>query len=45
LISVSRFAGLRIPSEALPMAWDDVDWAENRLTIRSPKTEHHEGKA
>jgi integrase len=45
LISLSRFAGLRIPSEALPMTWDDVNWAENRLTIRSPKTEHHEGKA
>ncbi len=45
LISLSRFAGLRIPSEALTMTWDDVNWAENRLTIRSPKTEHHEGKA
>ena len=45
LVALSRFAGLRIPSEALTLTWDDVDWAGNRLTVRSPKTEHHAGKA
>lgn len=45
LIALSRFGGLRVPSEALVMTWADVDWEHNRLTIRSPKTEHHEGKA
>lgn len=44
LIALSRFGGLRVPSEALALRWTDVDWEHNRLTVRSPKTEHHEGK-
>jgi integrase len=44
LIALSRFSGLRVPSEALALRWSDVDWEHNRLTVRSPKTEHHEGK-
>jgi integrase len=44
LIALSRFGGLRVPSEALALRWSDVDWEHNRLTIRSPKTEHHEGR-
>ena len=44
LIVLSRFGGLRVPSEALSLRWTDVDWEHNRLSIRSPKTEHHEGK-
>lgn len=42
LIALSRFGGLRVPSEALRLRWSDVDWAGSRLLIRSPKTEHHE---
>jgi integrase len=45
LIALSRFGGLRVPSEALALRWSDVDWANSRLTVRSPKTEHHEGRA
>jgi len=44
LIALSRFGGLRVPSEALMLRWSDVNWEHNRLTVRSPKTEHHEGK-
>lgn len=44
LIALSRFGGLRVPSEALALRWADVDWEHNRLTVRSTKTEHHEGK-
>jgi integrase len=44
LIALSRFGGLRVPSEALGLRWSDVDWEHNRLCVRSPKTEHHEGK-
>jgi integrase len=44
LIALSRFGGLRVPSEALALRWCDVDWAHGRITVRSPKTEHHEGK-
>jgi integrase len=44
MIALSRFGGLRVPSEALALRWTDVDFANSRLTVRSPKTEHHEGK-
>jgi integrase len=45
LVALSRFAGLRIPSEALTLSWDDVDWDKGRIIVHSPKTEHHEGKS
>ena len=38
-----RIGGLRCPSELLPLTWGDVDWENNRLTVHSPKTEHHAG--
>jgi len=44
IFALSRFGGLRCPSEHLALTWDDVDWEQNRLRIRSPKTEHHFGK-
>jgi integrase len=44
LVSLARFGGLRIPSEAINLKWSDVDWERGRLTIHSPKTEHHAGK-
>lgn len=37
--------GLRCRSEELALTWDCVDLANGRLTVRSPKTEHHAGKA
>ena len=45
LIALSRIGGLRIPSEALPLTWADVNWDKGTLLVRSPKTEHHEGGA
>lgn len=27
------------------MKWDDINWAENKIIVRSPKTEHLPGKA
>jgi integrase len=45
LFALSRFGGLRCPSEHLGLRWGDVNWALGRITIRSPKTEHHEGKS
>ena len=44
LFALSRFGGLRCPSEHLALKWSDVDWERRRLTIHSPKTEHHAGK-
>jgi integrase len=44
LFALSRFGGLRCPSEHLGLRWADINWETERMTVRSPKTEHHEGK-
>ncbi len=44
LFALSRFLGLRCPSEVLGLSWADVDWERLRLTVHSPKTEHHPGR-
>lgn len=43
LVTLSRFGGLRVPSEALALRWSDIDWQAGRMTVRASKTEHHEG--
>jgi len=44
LFALSRYGGLRCPSEHLSLQWKDVDWEAGRFLVWSPKTEHHEGK-
>ena len=44
IFAMCRFGGLRCPSEVLMLRWGDVDWEQSKLLVRSPKTEHHEGK-
>ena len=44
IFALSRFGGLRCPSEHLALTWEDVDFGKGRMLIRSSKTEHHEGK-
>jgi len=44
LLALSRYGGLRCPSEHLALKWADVNWAEGRFLVRSAKTAHHEGK-
>ena len=41
LLALSRYAGLRCPSEHLALRWDDIDWDKSRMTVRAIKTEHH----
>jgi integrase len=41
LVALSRFAGLRVPSEVRTLRWGAVDWAERALRVDSPKTERH----
>ena len=43
LFALGRYGGLRCPSEHLSLRWGDVDWEHDRMTVRSPKTEHHVG--
>ena len=44
LFALARYGGLRTPSESLGLRWQDIDWEHGRMTVRSPKTEHHDGK-
>ena len=41
MFALSRFAGLRCPSEHLALRWGDVNWETGTIVIRSSKTEHH----
>ena len=45
IVGLTRYAGLRCPSEIQQLRWSDVDWDKKLLTVRSPKTEHHAGHA
>lgn len=37
-IRLSRFAGLRCPSEIRTLLWDDILWDESKIRVRSSKT-------
>jgi integrase len=43
IIALSRYGGLRCPSETLALRWADVDWEHGRMLVRSTKTEHQDG--
>lgn len=44
LVILSRFGGLRCPSEHLSLKWGHVNWEQGTMAVPSPKTAHHEGK-
>jgi len=44
IFALCRYGGLRCPSEVRALRWSDIDWGGSRFTVRSTKTEHHEGK-
>lgn len=43
IIALSRYAGIRVPSELYSLRWADVDLERGRMTVTSSKTEHHAG--
>lgn len=43
IVALSRFGGLRCPSEHLALEWSNIDWARDRMLVKSPKKEHLEG--
>lgn len=45
VLALSRFGGLRIPSELDGLLWQHIDRERGRILVTSPKTEHHEGGA
>ena len=44
ILCLSRYGGLRTPSETLSLRWEDIDWEMNRMSIPEPKVEHHVGR-
>ena len=43
IVALSRFGGLRCPSETLALRWGDIDWENKCINVPSPKTEHLPG--
>lgn len=47
VFAMARWGGVRIKSEISGLTFADIHWhedqAQQRITIRSPKTEHHDG--
>ncbi len=41
IVALSRYAGLRCPSEVLRLTWADVLWDQERFIVHAVKTEHH----
>jgi integrase len=41
IVAMAQYAGLRVPSEALALTWDDINWEHSRIVVRTPKTAHH----
>ena len=42
IIALSRYAGLRSPSEVLSLRWEGIDWERGTMRIISPKTDCHD---
>ncbi|MBC7238551.1 MAG: site-specific integrase, partial [Chloroflexi bacterium] len=45
LVALARYGGLRIPSEALMLKWEHIDWHAGTMLVHSPEMEHHPGCA
>lgn len=44
IVALSRYGGMRCPSEVLSLRWADIDWERGRMAVREPKVEHHKGR-
>lgn len=44
LLAFLRLTGCRAPSELYDLRWTDLDFADRKITIRSPKTKHLGGR-
>jgi integrase len=45
IVVLTRYGGLRCPSEVLPLEWADVNWEKQTFLVHAPKTARHKGKA
>ncbi len=44
LLVLARIGALRVPSEVQGLRWSNIAWEAKRMTVKSPKTEHHAGR-
>jgi integrase len=44
IVSLSRYGGLRCPSEVLSLKWEHIDFTQGTMAIPEPKNEHHDGR-
>ncbi len=44
IVALSRYGGLRCPSEHLALDWRDVDWTRGRFLVNSTKTGPRQGE-
>jgi integrase len=44
IIALSRYGGLRTPSQVLSIQWSHIDFENGIMNIPEPKVEHHEGR-
>lgn len=45
IFALSRYGGLRCPSETLSLKWADVNWERGSIRVTCSKTERHAGRA
>lgn len=38
VFALSRYGGMRCPSEHMALKWEDVLWDQNKIVVRAPKT-------
>lgn len=45
IVALSRYGGLRCPSEVLTLKWENINWETSRMLVESPKMERYTDKA
>ena len=41
ILALTRYGGIRVPSELIPLRWEDIDLPGGKMVINASKTEHH----
>ncbi|MFM8496484.1 MAG: tyrosine-type recombinase/integrase, partial [Planctomycetia bacterium] len=44
IFALSRYGGMRVPSEICLLEWQHIDWERERILVNCKKTAHHRGR-
>jgi integrase len=44
IFALSRYGGMRVPSEICLLEWQHIDWERGRILVNCKKTQHHRGR-